>query len=445
MGHWSRPDQGNRVRYTKSQVMEPRRSTLSLVVATLVFLACFAQGVRAQTVLVPAGADWKYLVAGSDQGTAWRALGFDDSSWAEGPAELGYGDTGEATVVGFGPDAQAKFVTTYFRHAFNVDDVSVFTNFLVRLVRDDGAIVYLNGVEIFRSNMPEGDVSFSDLAPRAVDDVDETNFFLHSFLDNHLSDGPNVLAVEVHQVNVTSSDLGFNLELLANFEPVPPTIAIAAPTEGEPIVTGNILIAVDAQYQSGSITSVEVFEGETSIGALSEAPFFFPWIGVTVGDYTLTAHVETSLGLEATSDPVDVSVIPVPDSTFVPLGDTWKYLDDGSDQGRAWRDVGFEDSSWAEAPAPFGYGYGDEATVVGFGSDADNKFVTTRAISGTRSPSATRLFTPGSRENWTTMTEPSSISTARKCSGSICLPEWPSSTLWPPTPRITRRNHLRST
>ena len=186
------------MRYTKSQLMEPRRSATRLVVATLVFLACFTQGVRVQTVLVPAGADWKYLVAGSDQGTAWRVLSFDDSSWAEGPAELGYGDTGEATVVGFGPDAQAEFVTTYFRHTFNVDDASVFTNFLVRLVRDDGAIVYLNGVGIFRSNMAEGDVSFADLATRPVDDVDETNFFLHSFLVNHLAEGPNVLAVEVH-------------------------------------------------------------------------------------------------------------------------------------------------------------------------------------------------------------------------------------------------------
>ena len=365
------------MRYTKTQDMKLNRSILPLAVATLVVLGCFPQRVQAQTVLVPAGANWTYLVAGTDQGTAWRGLSFDDSSWAEGPAELGYGDTGEATVVGFGPNAEAKFVTSYFRHTFNVDDASVFTNFLVRLVRDDGAIVYLNGVEIFRSNMPEGDVSFSDLAPGAVDGDDETDFFLHSFLDNHLSDGSNVLAVEVHQVNVASSDLSFNLELLANFEPVPPTIVITSPTDGESIVTGNILITVDAQYESGSITSVQVFEGATNIGESSTPPFAFPWIGVAVGDYTVTAHVETSLDLDATSDPVDVSVIPVPDSTFIPFGDTWKYLDDGSDQGTAWRDAAFDDSGWAEGPALLGYGYGDEATVVGFGPDAGNKFVTT--------------------------------------------------------------------
>ena len=50
------------------------------------------------TVLVPTGAVWRYLDNGTNQNTAWRAAGFDDSSWAQGPAELGYGDGDEATI-----------------------------------------------------------------------------------------------------------------------------------------------------------------------------------------------------------------------------------------------------------------------------------------------------------------------------------------------------------
>ena len=49
-----------------------------------------------ETPLVPAGAKWKYLDDGSDQGTWWRALEFDDRAWASGPAQLGYGDDDEA-------------------------------------------------------------------------------------------------------------------------------------------------------------------------------------------------------------------------------------------------------------------------------------------------------------------------------------------------------------
>jgi hypothetical protein len=77
---------------------------------------------RAQSsaMLVPAGATWKFLDNGTDQGTAWRAPNFDDSSWASGPAELGYGDGGEATVVSYGPSSGSKYITTYFRRAFSV-------------------------------------------------------------------------------------------------------------------------------------------------------------------------------------------------------------------------------------------------------------------------------------------------------------------------------------
>src|SRR5947209_5223858 len=61
----------------------------------------------AEDTLVPKGATWKYLDNGSDQGSAWRAPDFDDSSWKSGPAKLGYGDGDEATVVNCGPSAPA--------------------------------------------------------------------------------------------------------------------------------------------------------------------------------------------------------------------------------------------------------------------------------------------------------------------------------------------------
>ncbi|MCH2059747.1 MAG: lamin tail domain-containing protein [Verrucomicrobiales bacterium] len=58
-------------------------------------------------------------------------------------------------------------------------------------------------------------------------------------------------------------------------------------------------------------------------------------------------------------------------------GSSWKYLDDGSDQGRAWRDKGFDDSDWSRGAAELGYGDGDEATELDFGDDSDNKHATT--------------------------------------------------------------------
>src|SRR5439155_26286496 len=67
---------------------------------------------------IPTGATWKYLDNGSNQGAAWKATSFNDSTWKSGPAQLGYGDGDEATVVAFGPDPNNKYITTYFRRSF---------------------------------------------------------------------------------------------------------------------------------------------------------------------------------------------------------------------------------------------------------------------------------------------------------------------------------------
>ena len=102
-----------------------------------------------QTLPINAGSTWKYLDDGSDQGTAWSGIAFDDSAWASGLAELGYGDGGEATVVNCGPSAptcnSGNYITTYFRYAFNVPDASIYSGLNLSVQRDDGAVVYLNG------------------------------------------------------------------------------------------------------------------------------------------------------------------------------------------------------------------------------------------------------------------------------------------------------------
>jgi len=61
-------------------------------------------------------------------------------------------------------------------------------------------------------------------------------------------------------------------------------------------------------------------------------------------------------------------------------GATWKYLDDGSDQGTAWYDAGFDDSGWESGTALLGYGGIKDADVVdtiSYGGDKENKFTTT--------------------------------------------------------------------
>jgi alpha-tubulin suppressor-like RCC1 family protein len=160
--------------------------------------------------LVATGSVWKYLT-GTPAPAGWTDLAFDDAAWAAGPGQLGYGDGDEATVISFGPDPANKFITAYFRHAFRVSEFPI-DDLTLDLLRDDGAIVYLNGVEVFRSNMPPGPVTYTTLASSGAADE---NAYLRVPLSEELLDlgEVNILAVEVHQVNVTSSDLGFDLAL----------------------------------------------------------------------------------------------------------------------------------------------------------------------------------------------------------------------------------------
>ncbi len=182
--------------------------------AAVAFLAPVGAS-AAQTALIPEGALWRYLDDGSDQGSAWTAKAFDDGAWASGAARLGYGDPGMVTTVGFGPDPGDKFTTTYFRRAFDVADPSPFINLNLRLLRDDGAIVYLNGAEVVRSNLPLGPVDFTTQADATVGGSSETTFFEFALDPADLDVGENVVAVEVHQASSGSSDLAFDLELVA--------------------------------------------------------------------------------------------------------------------------------------------------------------------------------------------------------------------------------------
>ena len=187
---------------------------LLALAATVCFSALSV--VQGQTSLVTKGDTWSYLDDGSDQGSAWTAVGFDDSSWASGPAPLGYGGDGAQTTVGFGPNASTKFTTTWFRREFHVTNPAAFDFLLLRLRRDDGAVVYLNGTEISRGNMPMGTIDFTTFAANTISAAEEYSFFSAAVDPLLLLTGNNVLAVEVHQRSLTSSDLSFDAELVAD-------------------------------------------------------------------------------------------------------------------------------------------------------------------------------------------------------------------------------------
>ena len=296
-----------------------------------------------EQILVATGAIWRYLDDGSDQGTAWREPAFNDAAWASGPGQLGYGDT-EATTVGFGGDANDKHVTTYFRHQFEVPDPEAHGTLTLRLKRDDGAAVFLNGVEVARSNLASG-AGFDTLAPTTVDGVSEGHYFEYDLSTSLLLGGTNTLAVEVHQGGVASSDLIFDLQLIRH-RTLGGVLANDMDIDGDPLTA-----TVHSQPANGSVALAPdgSFTYTPDAGFVGTDSFIYE--AQDIDDY------------------VQRSVIP--------QGDAWRFLDDGSDQGTAWRQPDFDDSTWAIGPSELGYGEDDQATTVSFGPDANNKFATT--------------------------------------------------------------------
>ena len=236
------------------------------------------------TLLVPRGSAWRYLDNGSDQGTAWRDPAFADTTWKMGAAQLGYGDGDEATIVSFGGNSDAKFITTYFRRSFVVTQPGQFGRLTLRLLRDDGAVVYLNGIEVLRSNMPGGAIGFRTTA---VDNTPDESRYLEVALDAVanpalIRNGTNVLAVEVHQYSQWSSDVSFDAELAG--EPAPAT---TPPPTGRPHVDSWMVyygrwdaakIALAQRHQlvvthprSAALTRAEVAQIQRGVNATDPA------------------------------------------------------------------------------------------------------------------------------------------------------------------------------
>ncbi len=185
-----------------------------------VILPEFSADVGNANALLPAGSSWTYNDTNEDQSVAnpgWNSLGFDPSTAAgwttpAAPGSLGYGDAFTTLIAEDDINGDDVF-TAYFHTTFNVADASGISDVLVHLLRDDGAAVYLNGVEIVRDNLIPGALHGQE-AGRLIGKDGEGAFYTHKVdVSGILVTGMNEIAVEVHQTTQESSDLGFDLAI----------------------------------------------------------------------------------------------------------------------------------------------------------------------------------------------------------------------------------------
>jgi galactose oxidase len=314
-------------------------------------------------VAIPFGSTWKYNDANVDPGPAWMTPGYDDSAWPGGPAQLGYGDQDERTVLRKTSPAQPS---VYFRKKLHVDGtVGAAT---LKLLFDDGIAVWVNGTRVFSRNLT--DTTHASYASRNSGDNTRVDVSIPA---TAFVNGDNTVAVMVKQVNPTSSDVSFDLELALSVSGGMGHMAalmLERPNGGESfhvgateplrwVSHGETSGKVDLEYSAdGGNTWKSIARGVADTGA-------HDWL--VPAENTSSARVRVSD--PAMPEVADTSEGPFTLSTAatyvaVAFGEIWRFDDRNVDPGPAWTGASFDDSAWRYGAGQLGYGDADENTVL---------------------------------------------------------------------------------
>lgn len=164
------------------------------------------------TEVVASGANWRYYDQGSLDGSNWSSPSYAENGWKSGNSPLGYGKSEVRTTLNYG-NSSNKRPTAYFRTSFNLDKgPGSKDEVLMRFTIDDGFIVYVNGSEAGRYNMPSGSVGYNTFATTYAQG--NPDYGTMSLSPGLFHSGNNVIAVEVHNNSATSTDLLWDMSLV---------------------------------------------------------------------------------------------------------------------------------------------------------------------------------------------------------------------------------------
>jgi hypothetical protein len=184
--------------------------------------------------IVPIDAMWRFNESGADLGAGWaqNSHAVNNADWFQGAALLGAETTAdklpEPLVTEFANPSDNDFLTYYLETDFEIvaEQLDTLSDLKMRHVIDDGAVFYLNGAEILRFNMDDGEITAATTANDSVSNADYSDVV--TIPADQLVVGTNRLSVELHQRSATSSDVIFGAELTATefVRPATPAIPI---------------------------------------------------------------------------------------------------------------------------------------------------------------------------------------------------------------------------
>jgi hypothetical protein len=171
--------------------------------------------VYSQDTIINSGDNWKYFDKGTIDIDNISLLKSKNINWSEGSTPMGFGQNDEATVINNFIEEEDSILTFFiFKKTIIFNNTEAYKTFLLRLLRDDGVVVYVNDKEVLRSNLPDGNISSKTLASTLINGLAEYTFYEYFISPSYFQIGENVLTVILFQFRPSSSDCRFDLELI---------------------------------------------------------------------------------------------------------------------------------------------------------------------------------------------------------------------------------------
>ena len=264
-------------------------------------------------VAVEIGDEWLYRKGTSAAPSDWITAGFDATSWLRGNTGLGYGDGDDETTLA---DMSGNYLTVYTRKALNYDGSFNINSLMLEIGYDDGFVAYINGQEVARDNMPAGQPSFDTQAITAIEPT--TNFYDLSGFISLIGNGNNVLAIEVHNASITSSDLSFLPRLRVNMdESQSPVVAITSGSGSYVAGETVTFVGTATDVEDGTITGF--LEWSSSIdGSIPGSGGTVSTNSLSPGTHTIMASVTDSDG-NSSSDTISTTISLTPSAPQPPV------------------------------------------------------------------------------------------------------------------------------
>jgi hypothetical protein len=301
------------------------------------------------------GSTWKYQASGTEQ-AGWAANGFNDGAWASGPAKLGWGVSGLSTTIATKP------MTTYFRKTLSVPDPRSVKTLDVKLTEMQGAVVYVNGVEAGRLNMPAGKITATTPAAGYLSAADEKAVKTITVPGSLLVTGTNTVAVEVHNVTTGAGRQYFDLQATLygaggdTKAPSAPTLSAAGSATATTLTwtgaTDDVALGGYLVRRDGQVIAVT---GPAALG-------FTDGTATNAQDHSYAVTAFDMNGNTAASNTVTVK--PSADPNLLGFGSNWKWFFAEGGPAADWAAPTFDDTGWASGTAELGYGDKDEKTII---------------------------------------------------------------------------------